>query len=109
MLQDPPVAVAEPICVVPSNSFTSELTSAVPTIFGVLLFVVREEFVILGAAGGVVSTVIVIEPEEGDVLLALFVAVAVMVLAPSGSADVATDQAPEVFEVVEPTRIVLLL
>ena len=49
-----------PICVVLSNNFTSEFASAVPTIFGVWVFVVSEEFVITGAAGGVVSTVTVI-------------------------------------------------
>ena len=55
--QEPVVAFTEPICVVPSYSRTIEFASAVPTIFGVLLFVVNEEFVIVGGAGGKVSTV----------------------------------------------------
>ena len=76
ILQEPPVAVAEPICVVPSNSFTSEFASAVPTIFGVLLLVVNEEFVICGASGDVVSTVTVMELEFGDVFPAVSVALA---------------------------------
>src|SRR3989454_12456753 len=100
MLQDPPVAVAEPICVVPSNSFTSELSSAVPTIFGVLLFVVRDEFVILGAAGGVVSAVIVILSEFSDLLSAACVAFARTVLESSYYVVVVMIQAVLVASVV---------
>src|SRR5690349_3008590 len=46
------ITLAEPICVVPSNNFTVELISEVPTIFGVGLFVKSEEFVIDGLRGG---------------------------------------------------------
>ena len=66
-----------PIWVVPSNNFTSEFASAVPTIFGVLLFVVNEEFVITGAAGAAVSTVTTIFVVA--VFPALSIALAVMI------------------------------
>ena len=75
----------------PSNSFTVELASAVPAIFGVLLVVVSEELVMTGAAGGVVSTVIVIE-DDVAMLPALSVACAVIVCEPDDKVDGVYDQ-----------------
>ena len=96
--QEPAVAFTEPICVVPSYSRTIEFVSAVPVIFGVLIFVViSEELVITGADGAVVSTVTEIVLDGGDVVLyVVFVALAVMEWVPAASVGVVIDQEPEV-------------
>ena len=75
----PAVVVVVPICVLLSNIFTVELASAVPAIVGLLLLVELPLVgdVITGFAGAAVSTVIDTASEEGDVLLAESLAVAV--------------------------------
>ena len=72
-------AVAVPTCVAPSNSFTVDDFSAVPVTAGVGFDVVDDVDVMTGAAGAVVSTVIVMELEAGDTFPAASVAVAVIV------------------------------
>ncbi len=77
-----------PIKVAPSNTLTVEPTSAVPLISGLSSSVVMPSagLVIIGAAGGTVSTVIVLIGLVAE-LPALSVALATIVWLPSESAD----------------------
>jgi hypothetical protein len=86
------------------------LASAVPATVGVVLFVLNGEVagvVIAGAAGAVVSMMIVFEAEAPLTFVAASVAVAVIVCEPTASAEVESVQLPEPSAVVVPTRTAL--
>ena len=90
-------AVAVPKDVSPLNSSTTELFSAVPTMLTGEDTTVAVEFVITGAAGGVVSGVLRVMTtagDAGDVLPTLSVALAVKELSPSASATFENEKDP---------------
>ena len=98
MLQLPPVAIALPICVVPSNSATVLPASAVPVKVGVVTLVMPSELDdpvseaalrlgVDGATGADVSIVTDVAAEATPTLPAASVAFAVMLCAPLPSAE----------------------
>ena len=99
-------AVTVPKDVSPLNSSTTELASAVPTMLTGEDVTVPVEFVIAGAAGAVVSSVMTTGGvDAGDLLFAASVAVAVKELAPSASATLENVNAPKLSAVTVPKDV----
>ena len=87
----------------PLNSSTSELASAVPTMLTGEDVTVVVELVITGAAGGVMSSVIITADDATDVLFDTSVAVAVKELTLPASSTPENEKVPEPLVVVVPT------
>ena len=98
-------AVTVPKDVSPLNSSTTELASAVPTMLTGEDATVAVEFVITGAAGAVVSSVMTTGVDAGDLLFAASVALAVKELSPSASATLENVNAPKLSAVTVPKDV----
>ena len=99
-------AVTVPKDVSPLNSSTTELASAVPTMLTGEDENVVNVFVITGAAGAVVSSVMTTAGvDAGDLLFAASVALAVKELAPSASATLENVNAPKLSAVTVPKDV----